>query len=191
MTLLQIFSDTDAADVRRRTDEAAVIGAELARRGIVFDRWPTLPGLDAATTSTDILAHYDDRIGELNADGRYKFIDLARLQPDATDPQWFEKAKAAREKFLSEHRHAEDEVRFFAAGRGCFYLHVEPEVVAVVCEAGDLVSVPAGTRHWFDMGSRPDFVAVRFFEQEDGWVGDFTGDPIGSHFPTLDELVPA
>jgi len=69
------------------------------------------------------------------------------------------------------------------------YLHLEPEVFALVCEGGDVLSVPAGTRHWFDMGSEPDFVAIRFFEQEDGWVGDFTGDAIGERFPTLDQLV--
>src|SRR5260370_1019333 len=34
-------------------------------------------------------------------------------------------------------------------------LHLEPEVVAVVREGGDLLSVPSGTRHWFDMGVRP------------------------------------
>ncbi|MBB5916932.1 1,2-dihydroxy-3-keto-5-methylthiopentene dioxygenase [Nocardia transvalensis] len=191
MTVLQIMADSDAADVRLRTADAEVIGAELGKRGIVFDRWPTMPGLDPATSTEDILAHYDARIGDLNADGRYKHIDLARIHPDAADPEWSAKAEAARGKFLSEHRHAEDEVRFFVAGRGCFYLHLEPEVVAVVCEGGDLVSVPAGTRHWFDMGARPDFVAVRFFEEADGWVGDFTGDEIGSRFPALDALVAA
>jgi 1,2-dihydroxy-3-keto-5-methylthiopentene dioxygenase len=59
----------------------------------------------------------------------------------------------------------------------------------VVCESGDLMTVPAGTRHWFDMGSEPDFAAIRFFEQEDGWIGHFTGDAIGASFPTLDQLV--
>jgi 1,2-dihydroxy-3-keto-5-methylthiopentene dioxygenase len=49
--------------------------------------------------------------------------------------------------------------------------------------------VPAGTRHWFDMGTTPDFVAIRFFEREDGWIGDFTGDAIGQRFPSLDQLV--
>ena len=53
------------------------------------------------------------------------------------------------------------------------------------------LSVPSGTRHWFDMGARPDFVALRFFEEQDGWIGDFTGDPIGECFPTLDQLVAA
>ncbi|CAM2966187.1 cupin [Mycobacterium intermedium] len=191
MTLLQIMADTDATDVRLLTDDAAVIGTELARRGIAFDRWPAMPDLDAATPTTDILARYREHVAQLNADGRYKFIDVIRLQPDDGDPDWADKAAEARGKFLSEHRHAEDEVRFFVTGRGCFYLHLEPEVVAVVCEGGDLLSVPAGTRHWFDMGLRPDFVAIRFFEQQDGWIGDFTGDPIGQRFPSIDQLVAA
>jgi 1,2-dihydroxy-3-keto-5-methylthiopentene dioxygenase len=80
-------------------------------------------------------------------------------------------------------------VRFFVAGRGCFYLRLAPEVVALVCEGGDLVSVPAGTRHWFDMGTRPEFVAIRLFEEQDGWIGEFTGDSIGARFPALDQLV--
>jgi 1,2-dihydroxy-3-keto-5-methylthiopentene dioxygenase len=191
MTLVQVMADSDAADVRLRTDDAAVIGVELAKRGIVFDRWSTAPGLDAATPSTEILASYYDHVAGLNADGRYKYIDVVRLHPDDSDPRWLVAAKAAREKFLAEHRHAEDEVRFFVAGRGCFYLHLKPEVVAVVCAGGDVLSVPAGTRHWFDMGIRPDFVAIRFFEEEHGWIGDFTGDPIGERFPTLDQLVAA
>jgi 1,2-dihydroxy-3-keto-5-methylthiopentene dioxygenase len=188
MTLVQIMSDDDAADIRVRTDDVDAIEVELAERGIVFDRWPAMSGLDAATPISDILSKYRGQVGALNADGRFQHIDVARLQPDDCDPGWPDTAKVAREKFLSEHRHAEDEVRFFVAGRGCFYLHLEPEVVAVVCEGGDLLSVPSGTRHWFDMGVRPDFVAIRFFEERDGWIGDFTGDPIGEHFPTLDQL---
>jgi 1,2-dihydroxy-3-keto-5-methylthiopentene dioxygenase len=188
MTLVQIMSDDDAGDVRLRTDDVNAIEVELANRGIVFGRWPAVSGLDAVTPISDILANYRRQVGALNADGRYKHIDVACLRPDDSDPGWPDTARVAREKFLSEHRHAEDEVRFFVAGRGCFYLHLEPEVVAVVCEAGDLLSVPSRTRHWFDMGVRPDFVAIRFFEEQDGWIGDFTGDPIGERFPTLDQL---
>jgi 1,2-dihydroxy-3-keto-5-methylthiopentene dioxygenase len=191
MTLVQVMADSNAADVRLRTDDAAVIGVELVKRGIGFQRWPGTPGLAADTPSAEILASYEDHVARLNADGRYKYIDVARQHPDDSDPRWPDAAKAAREKFLAEHRHAEDEVRFFAAGRGCFYLHLHDEVVAVVCGDGDVLSVPAGTRHWFDMGTRPDFVVIRFFEEQDGWIGDFTGDPIGERFPTLDQLVAA
>lgn len=191
MTLLQVMADSAAGEVLLRTDDDAVIAAELAKRGITFERWPLMAGLNSATPTEDILAEYADRIAALNADGRYKHIDVARIHPDDADPEWPAKAEAARTKFLDEHRHAEDEVRFFVTGQGCFYLHLGDEVLATVCTAGDLVSVPAGTLHWFDMGTRPEFVAVRFFEEEDGWVGDFTGDKISSGFPTLDQLLAA
>ncbi|WP_280181223.1 1,2-dihydroxy-3-keto-5-methylthiopentene dioxygenase [Nocardia farcinica] len=190
MTLLQVMAADDAARVRLRTTEEAAVAAELAAHGITFDRWPVLDDA-AALSSDDLLAHYADRIAALNADGRYRHIDVARIHPDDADPQWPQTARAARTKFLDEHRHAEDEVRFFAAGRGCFYLHLGAVVLAVVCEGGDLMSVPAGTLHWFDMGERPDFIAVRFFEEADGWVGDFTGDRISAGFPTLDDLLTA
>jgi 1,2-dihydroxy-3-keto-5-methylthiopentene dioxygenase len=116
-------------------------------------------------------------------------VDVVTMAPDETDPDWPEKARAARGKFLGEHIHDEDEVRFFVSGRGCFYLHVGNRVLAVVCEAGDLIAVPRGTRHWFDMGTSPRFTAVRFFQREDGWVGDFTGSGIARLFPSLQELM--
>lgn len=190
MTLLQVMAADNAAEVRVRTTDDAVISAELGKHGITFDRWPVVDDA-VAVDSGELLARYTDQVAELNASGRYKHIDIARIHPDDADPQWPQKAKGAREKFLEEHRHAEDEVRYFAAGRGCFYLHLGDEVLAVVCEGGDLLSVPAGTLHWFDMGTRPDFIAIRFFEEEDGWVGDFTGDKISHGFPTLDELLTA
>jgi 1,2-dihydroxy-3-keto-5-methylthiopentene dioxygenase len=191
MTLLQVMADTDADEVRLRTDDASLIASELATRGIVFDRRQIAPGADVSGPAERILAEHAGQVAAINSDDRYRLIDVAALRPDHSDPGWPAAAAAARDKFLAEHRHAEDEVRFFVAGRACFYLHLEPEVCAVVCESGDLLTVPAGTRHWFDMGSDPDFAAIRFFEQADGWIGDFTGDPIAERFPTLDQLVAA
>ena len=54
--------------------------------------------------------------------------------------------------------------------------------------AGDLISVPAGTTHWFDMSERPSFVALRFFTREDGWVAEFTGDRIAERYPAMQPL---
>lgn len=190
MTLLQVMAENDADDVRLRTEDARLIGSELATRGIVFDRRLIVADLEASQPPERILAEYADQVAAINSDARYRHIDVAAVQPDCNDPDWHANAATARSKFLAEHRHAEDEVRFFVAGRACFYLHLEPEVFAVVCEGGDLLTVPAGTRHWFDMGSEPNFAAIRFFEQADGWIGDFTGDAIGERYPTLDELVP-
>lgn len=43
--------------------------------------------------------------------------------------------------------------------------------------------MPDGTRHWFDMGPAPSFIAIRFFTEPDGWVGHFTGTDIAKRFP--------
>ena len=91
-----------------------------------------------------------------------------------------------RKKFLDEHTHSEDEVRFFVAGSGLFSLHLGDEVYEVLCQQGDLIGVPDGTRHWFDMGPNPFFVAIRLFTNPAGWVANFTGTDIAARFPRLD-----
>ena len=53
-------------------------------------------------------------------------------------------------------------------------------------ERGELISVPAGTGHWFDMGPDPEFTAIRWFNNQTGWVPQFTGDAIAKRFPTYD-----
>ena len=104
-------------------------------------------------------------------------IDVVSIAPD--NPH----REAMRAKFLDEHFHKEDEVRFFVAGSGLFSLHVDGKVYEVLCETGDLISVPDSTTHWFDMGPEPSFVAIRFFTEPDGWVGHFTGTDIAKQFP--------
>jgi len=191
MTLLQVMPDDEPDSVLLRTSDETVIAETLRERSVEFTRWPLRATVTPATTADELMNSYRKEIDDLCAQRGLRLVDVARLQrEDGEDPAaWSERAAKARSVFLEEHRHAEDEVRFFAHGRGCFYLHLDGRVHALVCEAGDLLSVPAGTRHWFDMGEQPEFTAIRFFEREDGWVGDFTGLPIAGRFPRLDDLV--
>jgi 1,2-dihydroxy-3-keto-5-methylthiopentene dioxygenase len=188
MTLLQIMPDHDAGTVVLRTRDQDEITDALRPHGVSFTRWPLRVTATSDVDSDHLLAVYRDDIDRLCAQQGLALVDIARIHIEP-GPEWEAKAAKARSTFLEEHRHTEDEVRFFAHGTGCFYLHLDGHVHAVVCEAGDLLSVPAGTRHWFDMGPRPEFAAIRFFEKEDGWVGDFTGEPIAQHFPRLDALL--
>lgn len=189
MTLLRIMPVEGPATTLLSTEDPAEITARLIEAGIGFARWDTDRGLADTATEGEILTAYRTEIDELAGSHGYSFVDVVRMHPEPADPRWRERAASARATFREEHEHAEDEVRFFAAGRGCFYLHLDDRIHAVVCEKGDLLSVPAGTVHWFDMGSEPDFVAVRFFQKEDGWVGEFREDSVASRFPTLDEIL--
>lgn len=189
MTLLQIMPEDDGSQVLLRTNDAARIEARLRSLGIGFERWSAAAALSADADKDEVLDAYKDEVGRLRAEGGYRLVDVVRISPDEADVQWPTKARAARENFLDEHTHDESEVRFFAEGRGCFYLHLGDIVCAVLCEAGDLLSVPAGTRHWFDMGKHPRFTAIRFFQAQDGWIANFTADPIAHRIPYLDELL--
>ncbi|WP_436494892.1 1,2-dihydroxy-3-keto-5-methylthiopentene dioxygenase [Actinokineospora sp. HUAS TT18] len=188
MTLLQVMPEDDSSTVLLRTRDLTEIAAQLAPFNITLEQWATVPLPDGAGQD-EVLAAYKDEVARVSAEGPYPLVDVVRLVPDDSDPTWPAKAEGARQKFLAEHTHDEDEVRFFVEGTGCFYLHLGDKVYAVVCEAGDLMSVPAGTTHWFDMGSRPHFCAIRFFQEEDGWIAGFTGAEISSTMPTLDELL--
>jgi 1,2-dihydroxy-3-keto-5-methylthiopentene dioxygenase len=181
MSYLQIFPDQGSPPLPTlSSNDPAIIAAELATRGISFQRWPARVALGEKAEPEEILAAYAAEITTVQASGPYPTVDAIRLTPDHPDRE------ALRKKFLAEHTHSEDEVRFFVEGQGLFCLHIGREVLQVLCQAEDWIRVPAGTRHWFDMGAEPHFTAIRFFDNPQGWVAQFTGDPIAQSFPYLE-----
>lgn len=177
MSRLTIYADTDPDTVLVDTGDGAAIARELAAIGVAFERWPAEAPLADDADDAAVLAAYAPEIERLRAANGYQAVDVIRLAPGHPD------RAALRAKFLDEHRHGEDEVRFFVEGEGLFSLRAAGRVHAVLCEAGDLIAVPAGIRHWFDMGPDPHFTAIRLFTSPDGWVASFTGDPIAARFP--------
>lgn len=177
MSRLRIFHVNAPQTPLQVLHEHAAIAAELRTIGVEFEQWtpahPVVPG-DPADA---ILAAYRSDIDRLVAANGFQSVDVVSIAPDNPNKE------AMRAKFLDEHAHKENEVRFFVAGSGLFDLHVGSKVYEVLCEKGDLISVPDGATHWFDMGPQPSFVAIRFFTQPDGWVGHFTGSDIAQKFP--------
>ena len=133
--------------------------------------------LGASSDQDSIIAAYRDDIERLKQHYGYTTVDVIRVSPATPN------LPALREKFLNEHTHSEDEVRFFVEGSASFYLRLNGSVHQMICTRGDLLSVPANTTHWFDMGPRPEFAAIRLFVNPEGWVANFTGDDIATRFP--------
>ena len=181
MSRLRIFNENDPATPLLATPDRVEMARELSRIGVAFEQWqanaPVAPG-DSPDTIMDA---YRADIDRLVTERGFKTVDVVSIAPD--NPQ----REAMRTKFLDEHFHKEDEVRFFVAGSGLFTLHVDDKVYEVKCEQGDLIAVPDSTRHWFDMGPEPSFVAIRFFTEPDGWVGHFTGTDIAQKFPRYEK----
>lgn len=177
MSHLTVYPDTDPETVLIDTADGNSIAAELAGIGVDFARWEASVALAPDADQAAVLAAYDHDVQKLIARSGYVSVDVARVTPAHPDKS------ALRQKFLSEHTHNEDEIRFFVEGSGAFYLHTQEKVFRVLCERNDLISVPAGITHWFDTGPNPNFCAIRMFMTPDGWVGHFTGSDIATRFP--------
>lgn len=148
--------------------------------GVQFERWEASQQLDSQATQDEIIEAYRPSVNRLMNQYGFKSVDVISLHP--AHPQ----KDVLRAKFLSEHRHDEFEVRFFVDGEALFYIRDAGRVHGVLCTQGDLISVPANVRHWFDMGPNPSFKAIRLFITPDGWVANFTGDKIADRFPCLE-----
>ncbi len=180
MSRLRIFSEQEPNHAITETRDADLISELLGRRGVRFERWQTPVQLAAGTDPDSVIAAYRGDIDRLMNEKGYRSVDVVSLHPEHPDKAAF------RQKFLNEHRHAEDEVRFFVAGSGLFTLHFDEQVYEVLCMQGDLIGVPDNTRHWFDMGPNPFFIAIRLFTNVEGWVANFTGEDIAERFPRLE-----
>ncbi|WP_339543756.1 acireductone dioxygenase [Pseudomonas sp. RA_35y_Pfl2_P32] len=157
------------------------ITATLAEQGVRFDRWQAAVKLQPGATDEELVAAYQGPLDQLMTDRGYlgvQVISVSSEQQPSAEPQ-------ARR--LEEQHFEEDHVRFFVAGRGLFNLHIGEYVYAVLCEKNDLILVPAGTRHWFDMGERPHFVAIGLFRTALEPLAHITPGGIAGDFPPLDD----
>lgn len=177
MSRLRLFADDQPDAPLQVLEDHTAIAEALNGIGVHLEQWPTDRDIQPGASPEDVLAAYQPEIDRLNARYGFQSIDVVSIAPD--HPQ----REAMRARFLDEHVHVEDEIRFFVAGSGLFSLHVDGKVYEVLCERGDLISVPDRMTHWFDMGPAPSFVAIRFFTVPDGWVGEFTGSDIAARFP--------
>lgn len=147
-------------------------------RNIFFDQWTCDVVFDDNASQEDILAAYSKDLTPFMEQGGYQTADVISIN------KLTENYEAIRTKFLAEHIHSEDEIRFFVDGQGLFWFNLETEpVFNLLCKKGDLISVPAGTKHWFDAGETNPFVkAIRIFIDMSGWVPQYTESKLEQKF---------
>ena len=147
-------------------------------RGIFFDQWHCDVEFEDTATQQEILSAYSKDLDPFMQNGGYLTADVISIN------SLTENYEAIRNKFLAEHTHTEDEIRFFVDGKGLFWFNLENEpVFNLLCERGDLISVPEGTKHWFDAGESNPFVkAIRIFIDMSGWVPHYTESGLEQKF---------
>jgi 1,2-dihydroxy-3-keto-5-methylthiopentene dioxygenase len=180
MSRLTVYKEDNPTAPHLDTAEESEIKNALHEIGVTFERWSASKKFEADANDEDVLDAYAADIERIKKIGGYKTVDILRCNASTPDKP------AIRAKFLNEHTHNEDEVRFFVEGAGIFYLRTNGNVYMTLCERGDLLSVPAGITHWFDMGAEPNITAIRFFDNKEGWVPHFTGSDIAEKFPKFE-----
>ena len=180
MSQLTIYHQDTPNQPTLTTSNGEAIAEKLNAIGVQFERWHANSPLSHGAAQDEVIAAYREPIDRLMKENGYQTVDVVSLTPDHPNKT------ALREKFLSEHTHSEDEVRFFVEGSGLFCLHPNENVYAVLCEKGDLISVPDGTPHWFDMGTQPHFACIRLFSNPEGWVANYTGEKIADLVPNME-----
>jgi 1,2-dihydroxy-3-keto-5-methylthiopentene dioxygenase len=158
----------------------AQITAYLATCGIDYAQWAPSHFVAADAPPESVLAAYATEIEQLKAHGGYvtaDVIDVAETTPGLEE---------MLARFRREHWHDEDEVRFIIAGHGLFHIHPKDgPVVAIEVEAGDLIRVPRGTRHWFDLCADRRIRAIRLFQDKSGWTPHYTDSGVDGKFLPL------
>src|SRR5687767_7306887 len=160
-----------------RYTEADDIAAYLGGIGIDYERWDNIGEIGPDASDEEILKFYSAEIESLKQKGGYVTADLINVTPETPG------LDEMLAKFDREHWHDEDEVRFIVKGRGLFHIApVNGDVVLIEMEAGDLIRVPRGTRHWFNLCGDRTIRAIRLFQDASGWTPHYTESGIDAGY---------
>jgi 1,2-dihydroxy-3-keto-5-methylthiopentene dioxygenase len=156
------------------------ISAFLKPFGIWFEQWKVDGRLKETATDQDILSEYAPEIEAVKKRGGFVTADVINVNPATPN------LDAMLQKFNKEHTHDEDEVRFTVSGKGIFHLHPEGgPVFGVTVESGDMINVPRGTKHWFNLCDDRHIRCIRFFEDPSGWTPHYIEEGVHGQFSPM------
>ncbi len=179
MTILNIYEDKE---LKKTSSIQKEIQVELKKVGIDYKTWHTKKEFNKDTSKQDIENLFEKEIKQVLKENNFSSYDIMNINSE------MEGLETLKEKFIPEHIHDDNEVRFFIDGAGLFCIHHKNRIYQILCTKGDYIAVPAKVKHWFDMGSKPSFKCIRFFENETGWLAKYTGDSISTQYPLYDKF---
>ncbi len=160
--------------------EPAEIKAFLKQYGIDFEQWDVEGRIGPDATNEEILEAYSPEIERLKKQHGFVTADVINVTPETPG------LDEMLQKFDKEHLHTEDEVRFTVKGSGVFHINPESDdVFAVTVESGDLISVPKGTHHWFNLCTDKTIRCIRLFEDTTGWTPHYMEEPVHEKYEPL------
>ncbi|MEC9094104.1 MAG: cupin domain-containing protein [Planctomycetota bacterium] len=167
-------------DENREITEVDEICEYLKPHGLWYEKWDVEGRVGPDATNEEILEAYAPEIERLKEKGGFVTADVINVNPETPG------LDQMLDKFNKEHTHDEDEVRFTVRGSGVF--HVNPEngpVFAVTVEPGDLINVPQGTLHWFNLCRDRTIRCIRLFEDPSGWSPHYSDQAIHENYSPI------
>ena len=164
----------------RTITDPSEISEFLKPFGVWYEQWQVAGRLKADASDEEILQEYAPEISQVKEKGGYVTADVINVSPQTPN------LDALLQKFNKEHIHTEDEVRFTVAGKGIFHLHPEGgPVFGVTVETGDMINVPKGMKHWFNLCDDRSIRCIRFFEDAAGWIAHYSDNPVHEGYSPL------
>lgn len=158
-------------DDQRTITDVDEIREFLKPYGIWYENWDVEGRIESDANAEQILAAYEPEIQRLKEQGNFVTADVISVNPETPG------LDAMLAKFNKEHTHSEDEVRFTVRGNGVFHIHGDDDkVFGVHVQSGDLINVPRGTKHWFDLCGDRTIQCIRLFEDASGWAPHYIDD---------------
>jgi len=167
-------------DENRTLRDPEEIRAYLASIDIQYERWDATEPVPPSASAEQVLFAYSRQIDQLKAQGGYVTADV--IDVTSSTPN----LDTMLAKFKTEHWHDEDEVRYIVEGRGVFHIHPPNRpVVGIEVGPGDLIRVPRGTHHWFNLCDDRRIRAIRLFQDPSGWTPHYTSSSIDARYQTV------
>ena len=168
------------SNMRRQNDFVDQLSAE----GVRLEQW-SLQVVDNVRwiSSTDILSLYRLQIDQVKQQTGLNKVDLITVDGSQ------QSSISIRDKHLSEHTHVEDEVRLFLSGEALLFINVRSCIHCLHCLPGDFILIPKGVRHWLDMGPRPDYQCIRWYDDRAALANQLTGSYVAESTPRWEALL--
>lgn len=183
MSKLAYYTQFNLQKPYRVSDDVMSCTETLAEYGIRFEQWTHLSMLPGLTINDDeVMSFYLEPIERVKREFGYAYVDIATMKPDDAF------SISVRGRYLSEHTHDEDEVRFFLSGNVLVYIHVNQKIHILECTRGDFIVIPKGIKHWMDIGPKPDFSVIRWFNSKSAFKNQFTESYVAESTPRWETI---
>lgn len=180
MTHLCVYHQSNRLQPIRLLNHQADIARELEELGAGYQCWDATVPVTAVSSENEIVAACQAGLGLLEPNAIVYTEAFALDEQSSAEQHAVVRKQLAREQVSSQ-----PQSWLVAAGRGMLCLHHEDHVYALVCERGDLLSIPAGIAYWFDAGEQPRFVALRVSAEPLAGEVVYTDENAAASYPPL------